>query len=176
MNASVPRQKDAPRKATLPMRLHIPYGTCPTGATGATGSVPLNTLTTYTTPTSPATTGEALDFDRNATVNGTAISHIAGASTVTLAQTGTYYAQYAGTAAPASGSSYPVTNTLQFALNGTPVTGAAVQHVFPAAGQTETQSMAVIFNVTSAPATLSVVSSGGNFNYSNYNLNVSKIG
>ena len=95
---------------------------------------------------------------------------------MTLTQTGTYYAQYVGTAAPASGSTYPVTNTLQFTLNGTPITGAAAQHIFPAAGQTEAQSMAVIFNVTSAPATLSVVSSGGNFNYSNYNLNVNKLG
>ena len=146
-----------------------------TGATGATGSVPLETLTTYTTPTSPVTSGNALDFDQNATINGTAIAHTAGSQDVTISEPGTYFATYSGTASPASGQSVPAANNLLFTLNGTALTGAAAQHVFTTASETAPQTMSLVFNVTSTPATLQVLSSGGDFNYSNYNLNVYKI-
>ena len=137
--------------------------------------MPLETLTAYTTPASPATDGGALDFDQNATVNGTAIAHTAGSPDITLAEPGTYFVTYSGTASPGAGASFPATNTLQFSLNGTPLTGAAAQHVFSSASETAPQTMSLVFNVTSAPATLQVQSSGGTFNYSGYNLNAYKI-
>ena len=84
-------------------------------------------------------------------------------------------AVYNGTAAPQSGASLPETNLLTFTLNGTTLTGAATQHVFTAANETAAQSAAQAFTVTDVPATLQVVSTGGDFIYSNTALNVFKI-
>ena len=153
-----------------------PTGTA--GATGATGATTVSDyLSAYSTPTAPVTSGNALEFDKNATLTGTALSHTEGASTVTINTQGTYYVAYSGTVSPKSGtSSFPVNNLLTFRLNGTNIPGAASQHVFSAANQTESQSFSAVFAVTSVPASFVVYSAGGNFNYSNTSLNVVKLG
>ena len=63
-----------------------------------------------------------------------------------------------------------------FTLNGTQITGAATQHVFTTANETSAQSLSSVITVTTTPATLQVVSSGGAFGYSNTSLNIFKIG
>ncbi len=115
-------------------------------------------------------------FDRTSAQAGTAITHADSSADVTITEPGTYYASYSGTAAPQTGASYPESNLITFTLNGTTLDGTATQHIFTADGQTSAQSAAQLFTVTDVPATLQVVSGGGDYLYSNTTLNVIKIG
>ena len=121
------------------------------------------------------TSGNALVFDRTASQNGTALSHADNSADFVISQPGTYCAVYNGTAYPQQNASLPETNLLQFTLNGTALTGAATQHVFTTANETSAQSAAQLFTVTSVPATLQIVSSGGDFIYSNTTMNIFKV-
>lgn len=154
--------------------------TGPTGATGpqgATGaSAPLESMTAYSTPSQQVADNAAVVFDRTALQNGTAISHADNSALFTIDQPGTYFAAYNGTAAPPANAQLPVSNLLQFSLNGTALNGAATQHVFTTANETSAQSASIIFTVTSTPATLELVSSGGAFNYTGVTMNLFKIG
>ena len=154
--------------------------TGPTGATGpqgATGaSAPLESMTAYSTPSQQVANNAAVVFDRTALQNGTAISHADNSALFTIDQPGTYFAAYNGTAAPPANAQLPVSNLLQFSLNGTALNGAATQHVFTTANETSAQSASIIFTVTSTPATLELVSSGGTFNYTGVTMNLFKIG
>ena len=132
-------------------------------------------LTAYSTPAAPVTGGQALIFDRTSTQIGSAISHADNSADIVISQPGNYVAIYNGTAYPQPNASLPETNLLTFTLNGTTLTGAATQHVFTTANETSAQSAAQAFTVTSVPATLQIVSTGGNFIYSNTALNVFKI-
>ena len=154
--------------------------TGPTGATGpqgATGaSAPLESMTAYSTPSQQVADNAAVVFDRTALQNGTAVSHADNSAQFTIDQPGTYFAAYNGTAAPPANAQLPVSNLLQFSLNGTALNGAATQHVFTTANETSAQSASIIFMVTSTPATLELVSSGGTFNYTGVTMNLFKIG
>ena len=154
-----------------------------TGATGATGpqgatgaSAPLESMTAYSTPSQQVADNAAVVFDRTALQNGTAVSHADNSAQFTIDQPGTYFASYNGTAAPPANAQLPVSNLLQFSLNGTALNGAATQHVFTTANETSAQSASIIFMVTSTPATLELVSSGGTFNYTGVTMNLFKIG
>ena len=151
--------------------------TGPQGATGATGaSAPLESMTAYSTPSQQVANNAAVVFDRTALQNGTAVSHADNSALFTIDQPGTYFAAYNGTAAPPANAQLPVSNLLQFSLNGTALNGAATQHVFTTANETSSQSASIIFTVTSTPATLELVSSGGTFNYTGVTMNLFKIG
>ena len=151
--------------------------TGPQGATGATGaSAPLESMTAYSTPSQQVADNAAVVFDRTALQNGTAVSHADNSAQFTIDQPGTYFASYNGTAAPPANAQLPVSNLLQFSLNGTALNGAATQHVFTTANETSAQSASIIFMVTSTPATLELVSSGGTFNYTGVTMNLFKIG
>ena len=151
--------------------------TGPTGPQGATGaSAPLESMTAYSTPSQQVADNAAVVFDRTALQNGTAISHADNSALFTIDQPGTYFAAYNGTAAPPANAQLPVSNLLQFSLNGTALNGAATQHVFTTANETSAQSASIIFMVTSTPATLELVSSGGTFNYTGVTMNLFKIG
>ena len=166
-----------PQGPTGPTGSTGPTGaTGPTGPTGATGTVDTDNLSAYSTPSASVTNNSALLFDRTSTQNGSSLSHTNGSSSVGIAQPGTYLATFSGALSPSSTSSFPVTNLLNFSLNGTSLSGASAQHVFRSANETQTQTLSLIFKVTSVPATLQVISSGGTFNYSNPTLNVVKIG
>ncbi len=132
-------------------------------------------MTAYSTPAAPVTSGQALIFDRTSTQEGTAISHANNSADFNIDEPGTYVAIYNGTAYPQQNASLPETNLLVFTLNGTTLTGAATQHVFTTANETSAQSAAQIFTVTSTPSTLQIVSSGGDFIYSNTAMNIFKI-
>lgn len=151
--------------------------TGPQGATGPTGaSAPLESMTAYSTPSQQVADNAAVVFDRTALQNGTAVSHADNSAQFTIDQPGTYFAAYNGTAAPPANAQLPVSNLLQFSLNGTALNGAATQHVFTTANETSAQSASIIFMVTSTPATLELVSSGGTFNYTGVTMNLFKIG
>ena len=151
--------------------------TGPTGATGATGTMPAaQALSAYTTPSTPITSGSAIDFDQNATQSGTAITHTAGSTDFTITQPGVYYATYTGTVSPGMGATFPATSLVNFRLNGSDLPDAASQTTLNAAGDTAEQTVNATFTVTDTPATLQVVSSGGNFNYSLASMNIHYLG
>lgn len=133
-------------------------------------------MTAYSTPSQQVADNAAVVFDRTALQNGTAVSHADNSALFTIDQPGTYFAAYNGTAAPPANAQLPVSNLLQFSLNGTALNGAATQHVFTTANETSAQSASIIFMVTSTPATLELVSSGGTFNYTGVTMNLFKIG
>lgn len=154
-----------------------------TGATGATGATgPAGTETTaqsisaYSTPAQPVANNAAIVLDRTATANGTALSHTNNSATIEIGQTGVYAVSYTGTALEVTGATLPETNQLTFSLGGTALAGAAASHTFTATGETAPQAMTLVFPVTSVPAALQVISSGGTFLYTNVSLAVWKIG
>lgn len=148
----------------------------PTGATGATGSVPVEALSAYSIPTQTVADNAAVIFDRTAAQQGTAITHADNSADIIIGKEGTYFVSFNGTAAPQNAASLPETNLVQFTLNGTAQNGASTQHIFTTADETSAQAASLVFNVTSVPATLQVVSSGGSFLYSGTTLNIFKIG
>ena len=126
--------------------------TGPTGATGATGTMPAaQALSAYTTPSTPITSGSAIDFDRNATQSGTAITHTAGSTDFTITQPGVYYATYTGTVSPGMGATFPATSLVNFRLNGSDLPVAASQTTLNAAGDTAEQTVNATFTVTDTP-------------------------
>ena len=160
--------------------------TGPAGATGATGATgpqgpageapAVQSLSAYTTSAQPVADNAAVVFDRTSSQNGTAVSHTDNTSAFTVSEPGTYFATYNGTASPQAGASLPLTNLLQFTLNGTAQNGASTQHSFTSASETSAQSASLVFTVTDVPATLELTSSGGAFNYSGVTMNIFKVG
>ena len=149
--------------------------TGPTGATGATGAADTQALSAYSTPAAVAASGGALEFDMNNALVGTALAHTPGSDTVTISEPGTYFVQYNGTTYPANITSFPAVNTINFTLNGATQSAGAAQTRFDSAAQAEAISAAAVFNITTVPTTLQVISGGGVYGYSDATLNVFKI-
>lgn len=153
--------------------------TGPTGATGATGPAgtveAAQALSAYSVPSATVTDGQPLVFDRNAAVQGDAISHANNSSDFTITQPGLYYASYNCSVSPATGTALPATNLLTLALNGSQLSNGACQHLFNATGQSAPMSASALFSVTNVPVTLTAVSSGGSFVYSDATMNVMKV-
>lgn len=143
-----------------------------TGATGPAGSRAVQALTAYSVPAAPVSDGGEVVFDRNAVRQGGEIAHENNSSEVTVSQAGTYYAQYSATVAPVQGSTFPLVAFVSFSLNGQVQSAGASQLSFSAAGQSARASAAMVFTVSSVPATLTVTSAGGTFLYSDATLNV----
>lgn len=122
-----------------------------------------------------AASGAALEFDMNNALVGTALAHTPGSDTVTISEPGTYFVQYNGTTYPANITSFPAVNTINFTLNGATQSAGAAQTRFDSAAQAEAISAAAVFNITTVPTTLQVISGGGVYGYSDATLNVFKI-
>lgn len=159
--------------ATGPTGVTGPTG--PTGPTGATGAADTQALSAYSTPAAVAASGGALEFDMNNALVGTALAHTPGSDTVTISEPGTYFVQYNGTTYPANITSFPAVNTINFTLNGATQSAGAAQTRFDSAAQAEAISAAAVFNITTVPTTLQVISGGGVYGYSDATLNVFKI-
>ena len=160
--------------------------TGPTGATGSTGSTgptgptgsaaPAEFLTAYSTPPHPGNDGTALIFDRNGAASGDAVSHDIDSSDVIVHETGSYQVSFHCTISPAAGGTFPRAILLSLRLQGTDVPGAAAQHIFQSAAQTETVSFTQIVAVDTVPAALTAVGTGGAFLYSLAGISVLKVG
>ena len=162
--------------ATGPTGVTGPTGpTGATGATGPTGAADTQALSAYSTPAAVAASGGALEFDMNNALVGTALAHTPGSDTVTISEPGTYFVQYNGTTYPANITSFPAVNTINFTLNGATQSAGAAQTRFDSAAQAEAISAAAVFNITTVPTTLQVISGGGVYGYSDATLNVFKI-
>lgn len=132
-------------------------------------------MSAYSTPAAVAASGSALEFDMNNALVGTALAHTPGSDTVTISEPGTYFVQYNGTTYPANITSFPAVNTINFTLNGATQSAGAAQTRFDSAAQAEAISAAAVFNITTVPTTLQVISGGGVYGYSDATLNVFKI-
>ena len=119
--------------------------------------------------------GGAVQFDVTAAQSGTDVTHTAGSGDVTITQPGTYFVQYGATVAPTGAASYPVTDIVTLSVNGQTQSAGAGMVQFDAATPARQISAAAVLNVTDVPATVQVISSGGNFLYSNATINVFKV-
>ena len=109
-----PKGSTGPTGATGPRGTTGAAGaTGPRGATGATGATGGTSspelLSAYSTPPQTGTAGGALVFDRNAVVNGTAVSHAQNSASIVIQQTGFYQVSFHGTIGPTSGADFPMT-------------------------------------------------------------------
>ena len=145
------------------------------GATGPTGSADTQAVSAYSLPAAQVSDGGAVQFDMTATQSGTDVTHTAGSGDVTITQPGTYFVQYGATVAPTGAASYPVTGIVTLSVNGQTQSAGAGMVQFDAATPARPISAAAVLNVTDVPATVQVISSGGNFLYSNATINVFKV-
>ena len=136
----------------------------------------MEALSAYSTPAQAGTDGGSLIFDRNAFSYGTAVSHNTNDSVFTVQEPGIYEVSFHGTLAPASGTTFPLQLLLYLQQQGNEVPGASVRQSFQTSTDVGNVSFSQIINVSSAPETLSVVGSGGNFTYSDVALTVQKVG
>ncbi|WP_243235635.1 hypothetical protein [Zhenpiania hominis] len=147
----------------------------PRGATGTSGA-PVEFLSAYSTPPQPGNSGTALIFDKNGNSAGTAVSHTENTSEISIQEPGFYEVSFHGTAAPASGVTFPLAVLFYLQQQGSTVAGAASSHTFHTSSDAANLSFSQIIDVTDTPAVLEVIGSGGNFIYSNIGITVQKIG
>ena len=148
--------------------------TIPQGSTGS--PAPVSLLSAYSTPPQAVTSGSPLLFDRNGLSYGSDISHTAGSGTFTINTPGVYAVNFHGTFAPASGVNFPLSVTISLQQNGTAAAGGGVLHSFHTSSDAANLSISVPVAVSSAPATLQFMASGGNFVYSGVTATVYRLG
>ena len=147
----------------------------PRGATGTSGA-PVEFLSAYSTPPQSGTSGTALIFDRNGNSAGTAVSHAENTPQINIEEPGFYEVSFHGTAAPASGVTFPLPVLFYLQQQGSEVAGAASAHTFHTSSDAANLSFSQIIDVAETPTVLEVTGSGGNFIYSNISITVQKIG
>ena len=130
----------------------------------------------YSTPPHPGSSGTPLVFDRNAVVVGTAITHTPGSAAFMIQETGLYYIAFHGAVAPASGSDFPLALLFYLQVQGAEAPGAAARHTFHTTADVATVSFSTVIQVSTTPVTLEVMTSGGNFIYSDIGLTIFRIG
>lgn len=152
--------------------------TGPTGPTGPTGTAePVQLLAAYSTPAQAGNSQTPLLFDRNGASYGSAVSHTANTANFAINQPGVYTLAFSGSFAPSStGTNFPLNITTVAQLNGTAIPGAASQHTFAEKGEVASQAFTVPFAVPSVPATVRLISTGGNFQYSNLSAALTRNG
>ena len=133
-------------------------------------------LSAYATPPQAGSSGGNLIFDRNAYSSGNAVTHNANSGVFTIQEPGLYEVSFHGSLAPVSGATFPLQILLYLQENGTEVPGTAVRESFHTSSDVGNASFSQFINVASAPVTLSVVSTGGNFVYSDVAMSVLKVG
>ena len=154
--------------------------TGPKGATGATGAAGGTSspelLSAYSTPPQTGTAGGALVFDRNAVVNGTAVSHAQNSASIVIQQTGFYQVSFHGTIGPTSGADFPMTVSMYLEQQGTEVPGTAVQHTFHTTADTSNVAFTQIIQAATVPTTIEVIGQGKNYFYGPVSLVVNRLG
>ena len=115
-------------------------------------------------------------FDRNASSNGTDVTHTVNTPQVVINRTGIYEISFHGTVGPTGSSKLPVTIILSLQQQGTTVPGATVQHTFHTSSDSGSLAFSQIIQVTTVPSTLQVTSLGGNFFYGGITMTVQRLG
>ena len=176
-----PKGSTGPTGATGPRGTTGATGaTGPRGATGATGATGGTSspelLSAYSTPPQTGTAGGALVFDRNAVVNGTAVSHAQNSASIVIQQTGFYQVSFHGTIGPTSGADFPMTVSMYLEQQGTEVPGTAVQHTFHTTADTSNVAFTQIIQAATVPTTIEVIGQGKNYFYGPISLVVNRLG
>ena len=148
-----------------------------TGATGAAGDTASpELLSAYSTPPQVGTSGGALIFDRNAVINGTAISHAQNSADIVIQQTGFYQVSFHSTMGPTTGADFPMTVSMYLQQQGTEVPGTVVQHTFHTTADTSNAAFTQIIKVVSVPTTIKMIGQGEDYFYGPASLVVNKLG
>ncbi len=151
--------------------------TGPTGATGAAGETASpEFLSAYSTPPQVGASGGALIFDRNAVINGTAISHAQNSADIVIQQTGFYQVSFHSTMGPTTGADFPMTVSMYLQQQGTEVPGTVVQHTFHTTADTSNAAFTQIIKVVSVPTTIKMIGQGEDYFYGPASLVVNKLG
>ena len=148
--------------------------TIPQGKTGSAPSISL--LSAYSTPSQSGSSGSALLFDRNALTYGSDISHTAGSGTFTINTSGVYAVAFHGSLSPVSGANFPQSVGVSLTQNGSVVPGTTSQYIFHTSAQTAALSFSAPVAVSSVPAQLQVVGSGGSYLYGTICLSIYRLG
>ena len=144
---------------------------------GETGSTPdPEFLTAYSTPAQSGTSGSSLLFDRNAATNGTSITHAQNSADVVIQQPGYYSVSFHGTVSPGANATFPLSILLYLTQNGSTVSGTGARYNFQSATEAANLAFTQIIEADTAPTTLNVVGSGGDFLYSDSTITVNKLG
>lgn len=148
-----------------------------TGATGAAGETASpELLSAYSTPPQVGTSGGALIFDRNAVINGNAISHAQNSADIVIQQTGFYQVSFHSTMGPTTGADFPMTVSMYLQQQGTEVPGTVVQHTFHTTADTSNAAFTQIIKVVSVPTTIKMIGQGEDYFYGPASLVVNKLG
>ena len=146
----------------------------PTGATGASGGTS-EFLSAYSTPSQSGSSGSELIFDRNAVANGTAVAHDQNSTDFTISQPGYYFVSFHGTVSPAQGQNYPLAILVNLQQQGSAVVGASAHSVFQDSSGSSNISFTQIIQVTTVPAVVNVVGTGGNYLYTEISMTIQKL-
>ena len=149
--------------------------TGPQGEQGTTGTVDMQSLSAYSVPAAQINDGGAAEFDVNGAQTGDAITHTARSPDITLGQTGTYFVQYTATVSATGTTTLPAANIVNFSLGGQVQSAGAGMAQLTTADPTKQIHASAILTADSAPTTLQVISSGGQFLYSAATINVVKL-
>ena len=133
-------------------------------------------LSAYSTPPQLGTSGKPLLFDKNSLIYGNAVTHVEGSGTFKIDEPGIYFISYNGGMSPAKGVSFPMNIIVYLEVNGTAVPGTNSQHTFQSSSESINQSFSVPIEIVSAPATLTIVATGGKFFYSTSTVTIQKLG
>ena len=147
----------------------------PRGEPGGGGGVP-EVLATVDLSNQPSAAGAPLAFNDTPLVSGTAITHAAGSTDVTINQDGIYQAAFHATVAVDTGTAIPATLVVQLYENGAPVAGASARHTFTATNETATLSFDVPFRAVGTPVTIQVVPDSTGFTFQESALTVIRLG
>lgn len=136
----------------------------------------LSVLSTAATGTITVAAGGSIPFELNTVSVGTDITHAPGTGIISLNTPGVYLVSFHGTATPAADAELPDTIEVELRLNGTAVPGASAATTFAAATDAESFAFTTAVNVTTVPATLSVVVPAVGAVFSVAALTVEKLG
>ena len=151
----------------------IPRGA--TGATGGGGGTP-DVLATVDSSAQSTAAGSALVFNETPLVSGTSITHQAGSTDIQITQPGIYQAFFQGNVTPDTGTTIPSTLQVQLNRDGTPVAGGSSSHTFTATDEMANLSFSIPFQVTSAPAAITVTAGQAGYTFDNAALTVIRLG
>lgn len=136
----------------------------------------LSILSTATTGAASVAAGGTIPFEVNNVSLGTDITHAAGTGIVTLNSPGVYLVSFNGTATPAAAAELPDLIEAELRLNGTAVPGASAGNTYTVSTDSASFAFTTAINVTTVPATLSVVVPEAGAIFSDASLTVQKLG
>lgn len=147
-----------------------------TGATGPTGPDSSDVLAATDDTSQTSTAGTPINFATTALAVGGSMSHTPGSPDIVITQPGIYQASFHSTVSTQAGESIPASLTVNLALNGATLPGAAATHTFTTSAEASTLSFTVPFQVSTTPSTLTAVPVDTGFPFDESSLTVVRLG